>query len=232
MPIRGIFLMTSDFLATGASLSGKDLGTIEQEYLYPLLKEAAQAQYVTTKPISGINCMTIALSALSKPGDTIYTVPITVGGHVSTLHVAEGLGLTVKHIPFLNPYDINYEELETCLIKDNPAIVYIDQSTFLFPIDPYPIRQIINKNNLRSYIHYDSSHINGFILTHVMDNPLERGAHCFGGSTHKTLPGPHKGFLATNNQELYIKIQNKSDHFVSHSHMARSISLAITLLEN
>ena len=68
----------------------------------------------------------------------------------------------------------------------------------MFPIDPQPIRNLIDKLSPETILHYDSSHINGLIFGKALFNPLTRGAHCYGGSTHKTLPGPHKGFLAMN----------------------------------
>jgi len=211
--------------------SGKDLGDIEQKIVIPLLKELTKANYVNVRPISGINCMTVALAALSKSGDIIYSVPVSSGGHPSTLNVAKRLGLTVKEIPFLDAHDIDYKKFEKYLIDDNPAMVYLDQATFLFPIDPRPIRNTIDQNKLDTIIHYDSSHTNGLIMGDIIENPLTSGAHCFGGSTHKTLPGPHKGFLATNDERLHLLVQENADHFVSHHHMASVVSLAITLLE-
>ena len=52
-------------------------------------------------------------------------------------------------------------------------------------------------------IHYDSSHTNELSLADAMFNPLENGAHFFGGSTHQILVGPHKAFF-TLNDELNI----------------------------
>ena len=211
--------------------SGKDLGDIEQNMLQPTLKDLGKAKYINVRPISGINCMTIALAAFSEPGDTLYSIPMSAGGHPSTINVAEGLGLKVKDVPFFNAFEIDLTKLENKLVEDNPSILYIDQATFLYPIDPRPIRNIIDRHELKTIIHYDSSHLNGFIFGGATENPLEAGAHCYGGSTHKTFPGPHKGFLATNDQELNALILEKSDHFVSHHHMASVVSLAISLLE-
>ncbi len=210
---------------------GKELGEIEQDILIPLLKTMTGASYVNVRPISGINCMTIALAALAKINDIILTVPVEVGGHPSTRVVAERLGLSVKHIPFQNTFDIDYERLEALLSQCKPRLIYIDQSTQLFPIDPYRIRQLVNAVSSDTIIHYDSSHINGLILGGALFNPLKNGAHSFGGSTHKTLPGPHKGFLATNDKEIAMKFLDTTDHFVSHHQMASVISLTITLIE-
>lgn len=210
---------------------GKAIGEIEEEILLPLLSELSGAKYVNIRPISGMNCMTIALAGLTKPGDTILSVPFDYGGHISTPVIAEQFGLDVVDIPFLNTYDIDLDRLKKILTEKKPRLIYIDQSTFLFPIDPQPIRELIDQYSPKTVVHYDSSHTNGLILGQAMFNPLDRGAHVFGGSTHKTLAGPHKGFLATNCSTIAKKIQDKSYHFVSHHHPSSSLSLAITLLE-
>lgn len=211
--------------------NGEKIGQIEQEILIPLLKEMTSANYVNVRSISGMNCMLIALAAMTKPGDTIFSIPTKNGGHASTRMVSSYLNLNAIDIPFLDDFDIDYEKLAVMLKKFNPSLIYIDQATFLFPIDPNEIRILIDRISPTTKIHYDSSHINGLILGHAFVNPLKRGAHCFGGSTHKTFPGPHKGFLVTNDEEIAKSIQTASEHLVSHHHSASIISLAISLLE-
>ncbi len=204
---------------------------LEEGLLTPLLSELAQARYVNTRAISGMNCMLIALTALTAPGNMIFSIPLAHGGHASTKAMTERLALVQKEIPFVNGHDIDYDQLKQMIQYDKPTLIYLDQATFLFPLDPKPIRQLIDAYSPNTLLHYDSSHINGLILGGALFNPLLQGAHCFGGSTHKTLPGPHKGFLATNDQTIALKIQHQSEHFVSHHHPSSALSLAITLLE-
>jgi glycine hydroxymethyltransferase len=211
--------------------AGKAIGELEEEFLHPILKELAKAKYVNTRPISGMNCMLIAVSALTKPGDTVFSIPFEIGGHASTPSVLEVLGLKFHSIPFENAFEINYAQLRKDLAEQRPALVYIDQATFLFPLDLKPIREIIDEVSPETWLHYDSSHTNGLILGGALPNPLDQGADCFGGSTHKTLPGPHKGFLASNNEIVAKKIAHRADHLVSHHHSSSSLSLAMTLLE-
>ncbi len=211
--------------------AGKSIGKIEEEILIPMLENAFAAKFINVRPISGMNCMTIALGALTSLGNAIFSISPENGGHVSTEVIANRLGLRTYHIPFLNPYDVHLDHLETLLTKVQPAMVYIDQSNLLFPLDQKPIRDLIDSVSPKTILYYDSSHINGLIIGKATFNPLVRGAHILGGSTHKTLPGPHKGFLATNDHLIARKIQQCADHFVSHHHPASILSLTITLLE-
>ncbi len=211
--------------------SGESIGELEQHFLIPMLSELSGATYVNARPISGMNCMLIALASFTKPNDVVLTIPVEQGGHVSTEIIVKTLGLEMQHVPFLNAYDIDYALLEKLIEKTQPALIYFDQANMLFPLDPQPIRHITDAISPHTILHYDSSHTNGLIFGKAMFNPLDQGAHCYGGSTHKTLPGPHKGFLATNDPEIAQRIENKANHLVSHHHTSSSLSLMITLLE-
>jgi len=210
---------------------GRELGTIEREILVPLLTDMTKSKFVNVRPISGMNCLTIAMAALTKLGDIVLSVPVSVGGHMSTPYIAQRLGIHLEYLPMATPYDIDLNRLEIILKEKQPALIYFDQSTLLFPLDPAPVRFLVDKCSPETIIHFDSSHLNGLILGKALFNPLEHGADTFGGSTHKTLPGPHKAFLATNRSNLAAKFDACADHFVSHPHMAEVISFAITLLE-
>jgi len=54
--------------------------------------------------------------------------------------------------------------------------------------------------------YYDVSHNAAFIIGKQHPNPLEDGYDAFGGSTHKTIPGPQKAFFATNRKDIYENI--------------------------
>jgi glycine/serine hydroxymethyltransferase len=210
---------------------GRDLGEVEREILFPLLLDLGKAKYANVRPISGMNCLTIAMAALTELGDTVVAVDIDVGGHMSTPHVAQRLGLKLDYIPMLSEFEVDLEQLAKYLKKKQPALIYFDQSTLLFPIDIKPIKNLVTKYSPKTLIHFDASHLNGLILNGALPNPLDQGADSFGGSTHKTLPGPHKAFLLTNNPKIAKRIDYMGDHLVSHAHSAEILSLTITLLE-
>lgn len=210
---------------------GIGAGEVEQEVLVPLLRELAGARFVNPQPLSGLNCMTVAMSALTTPGDAIVLVPTEAGGHMSTAGVARRLGLRVLFLPMADEHTIDHAALGNLLRAELPALVYLDQSTLLFPMDCTPIRAAVDTASPATLVHFDSSHLNGLVLAGALPNPLDQGAHTFGGSAHKTLPGPHKGFLATRDEELSGRIAAASADLVSHHHPADVVSLAITLLE-
>lgn len=210
---------------------GKMIGHIETDILHPILKRLTNARYVNSRPISGLNCMMIALSAYCDQGDLVAILPSELGGHASTPHVAKRLGLNVAYLPAGDNLDLCDEELRTFLERNNPKLVYLDQSNVLFPVNIRKLADMIRVHSPSTRLHLDSSHLNGLILGGVFPNPLEEGADSFGGSTHKSFPGPHKGFFVTNDEEISDRFEHFASHLVSHHHMSDVISLAISLIE-
>tara|TARA_Y100000310_G_C20689935_1_gene821566 strand:+ start:1856 stop:3178 length:1323 start_codon:yes stop_codon:yes gene_type:complete len=209
---------------------GVEAGTLQGNFSEQLLKELSGATFVDLKPLSGLQCMTIVMSALCPPSGTMLIVPEPWGGHMSTPKVAERLGINTVEIP-MSDFAVDMEQLEKIILEHIPDLIYFDQSTQLFPLDPKPIRAMLDRHGMDTLIHYDSSHTNGLILGKSLFNPLEHGADSFGGSTHKTLPGPHKAFFCTNNNSVYDKYYEVAYHLISHCQVASSISLGLTLLE-
>jgi len=206
-------------------------GRVEQEVLLPMLREATGAGYVDVRPLSGLHCMTVAMAALGEVGDQVLTVSFEAGGHLCTESLARRLGMEAVPLPMGNAHDLDLDRVEEVVAELRPAAIYVDQSSELFPIDPAPLREIVERRSPQTLIHYDASHLNGLILTGAMFNPLARGAHSLGGSTHKTLPGPHKGYLATDDPRLAARFAASASTFVSHHRIADVVSLAITMIE-
>lgn len=188
------------------------------------------ARYVNIKPISGLNCMVVALSALAERGTTLLSILEVDGGHAATRFMAERLGL--RHIGL--PYDSASYGVDTERLADvgravtGPKLVYLDQFMCLFPHDLAAIRNAAGPDTV---IHYDGSHVMGLIAGGQFQDPLAEGADSLGGSTHKSFPGPHKGVLLTNSGDIATRFDEHAGHWVSHHHPADVASLAIATAE-
>lgn len=204
---------------------------INKEILIPTLKKFTNAKYVNIRAISGMNCMAIALSAYCKPRDTVFALSSKLGGHASTKGVSEILGLNFITIDNDGDYNIDFYKFEKKLKAYKPKLVYIDQAHCLFPIHVNLLSRAIKRSSSNTFLHIDSSHINGLIFGKVIENPLSQGADSFGGSFHKTFPGPHKAFIATSNKEIMQMVEKSAIHLVSHHHTAEALALAISLIE-
>ncbi len=192
-----------------------------------LLSEAAGASFVNIRPISGVNAMTIALAALCRPGETIATLAPENGGHPITARVAERLGIKDVHLPYRQEeFSIDTERFQDFIEREGVSLVYLDAAQILFPHKVREMRSLL-PNSVKIY--YDGSHVMGLIFGKQFQDPFGEGADFLGGSTHKTLPGPHKAFIATNDAEAHERLAQGSSILVSHDHGGDGAALAVVL---
>ncbi len=210
---------------------GKVIEAIQSQILIPLLKEFTASNYVNVKPLSGLNCMNIVFASYCKSNDVIFCLPEELGGHSSTAKVAKTYNLKVEHIPYINQYEIDLDQFSLMLQRKSPALIYIDQCCVLFPINISEIFDCKKMNAPNAHLHVDTSHLNGLVFARLLSNPLRENADSFGGSTHKTFPGPVKAFFATENEMLFNNFNHYANHLISHSHTASMVALAVSLLE-
>ncbi|MDD5586925.1 MAG: hypothetical protein PHY92_08230, partial [Alphaproteobacteria bacterium] len=210
---------------------GKNIGQIQEEIVLPALRRLSGAEFINIKPISGLSGMMAAMSAYAGVGSRMLCVPGSLGGHASTQFVAERLGLAVDFLPPKGLFDFDEGELIKLLSGNDVALIYIDQANVLFPLDISKIRRCLKEAGSNARLHVDSSHLNGLIFGGVLENPLLASADSFGGSLHKSFPGPHKAFFATNDKTIYESFANNAAHLISHHHAADVLALAVALLE-
>ncbi len=210
----------------------QDVAELESNYALRLLRELTHAEYVNLRPLSGLSGMALVLSALGGPhGSYVLTVSPEQGGHYATAALARRLGLSTCFISGPDAHTIDYAAIATTLRQHKPSLVYIDQSNCLFPIDVEALVKVVRSVSTEIIIHVDVSHWMGLVLGAVFPNPLDVGADSFGGSMHKTFPGPQKAIVVTNRKDLWDKIYQAQFEMISSHHFAASISLGIALEE-
>ncbi len=211
---------------------GSIAGRIQTEVVVPLLRRLGRAEYVNVHPVSGLTGMTLALAAFGgEPGSTVLSVPVERGGHPDTAYVAHKLGYRVGPLPFSHWHRVDLEALSALVERTRPGLVYVDHATALVPLDLSGLASAVRAAGCSTHIHVDTSHVNGLVWGEVLPNPLACGADSYGGSTHKTFPGPHKAVLFTNSPELDEKLTLTAVNMISHHHLASVIALGIALLE-
>lgn len=210
----------------------QDVALLETRYALPLLRELTGAKYVNLRPLSGLSGMAMVLSALGGGvGSKVLIVSPEQGGHYATGALAARLGLTTCFIGGPDAHTIDYEEIGVTLREHGPSLVYVDQSNCLFPLDVQELVRVTHSVAPDTLIHVDVSHWLGLILGGAFPNPLALGADSFGGSTHKSFPGPQKAIVATNREDLSGKLYQAQYEMISSHHFAATLSLGIALLE-
>jgi glycine/serine hydroxymethyltransferase len=211
---------------------GELTGPIETQVTDRVLAELGAATHVNTRPLSGLNGMTLVLAALGgPPGSTVLTVSADNGGHYATKSIAARMGLRVEFLPPRDTHTVDHAAVRELVAATRPTLVYVDQSNCLFPLDIAELTDSVRRARPDTTVHVDASHWMGLVLGGVQPNPLEAGADSFSGSTHKTFPGPQKAVFLTRREDLAELVREAEDYLISSHHFAATLSLGLALLE-
>ncbi|MCB2226733.1 MAG: hypothetical protein KQH53_08645 [Desulfarculaceae bacterium] len=211
---------------------GSLIGPVQTDILLPLLLKYGQASHVNLHPVSGLSGMILAQMAFGgTPGSVMLSIPTAMGGHPDTAYVAKRLGMTPESLPFCDWATVDLSALEKRLAKEDVSLIYLDHATSLYPLDIKGIASVVKDAGSQVHLHADTSHVNALVWAEIYPNPLNCGAHSYGGSTHKTIPGPHKAVIFVNDDDLEHRLTMTAVNTISHHHTASILALAITLME-
>ena len=191
------------------------------------------AKFVDVRPISGTIANMAVYAAFTQPGDTILSIPISAGSHIS--HRATGapgiLKLKVMNLPWNNEeFNIDIDKSIKLIKEVKPKIVILGSSLYLFPHPVKELSEVVHEVN--GYLLHDSAHVLGLIAGNAFPNPLDLGADIMTSSTHKTFPGPQGGVIFTNNENLFAPIQKAVfPGLTSNYHHHRYAATAVAAIE-
>ncbi len=210
-------------------VGGKHLSEIET-----LAQDSARrlfgARHANVRPLSGENCTNVVIHAVLPEGGAFYHLAMEDGGHFAAHSVAGRL--TDRRRPL--PYDrvactLDLDGCEAAFAHEPPDVIYLDASMLL---RPHPLRTLREIAGPDVIIVYDGSQVLGLIAGGAFQDPLREGADLLTGSTHKSLPGPQKGLILTNRNDLIERIEATIfPGHVSNFHLHHVAALAVALLE-
>jgi glycine hydroxymethyltransferase len=175
-----------------------------------LAKSLFNAEFADVRPVSGACANLAVYSTLSDPGDTMVSLSIPNGGHISAgkkeFSGTAGLvhGLDIEYFVFdKENMNIDVDESKKKLKAIQAAgkkvkIVMFGGSLFLFP---HPVKDLVDAVlEVGATPCYDAAHVAGLIAGGKFQDPLGEGAHIMSFSTHKTLFGPQGGAVVSKAQ--------------------------------
>ncbi len=166
-------------------------------------------QFVNVQPHCGANANTAAFLALMYPGDTVLSLPIKSGGHLShglkpnfsgTFYTIVDYNLDEK------TERLEYDAIESLAKQHKPKVIICGYSAYPRTIDFARFRTIAD--SVGAYLMADVAHIAGLCATGVHPSPFPH-AHVVTTTTHKTLRGPRGGMIMTNDADLATKVDRK-----------------------
>ena len=169
-------------------------------------KELFGAGYANVQPHSGAQANMAAFFALLEPGDTVLSMNLAHGGHLSHGSPVNMSGKYWNIVPYgVGKEDgrINYEEVRRLALENKPKLILAGASAYPRIIDFKKFREIADE--VGAYLMVDMAHIAGLVAAGVHPSPVPY-AHVTTTTTHKTLRGPRGGLILTNDEELAKRI--------------------------
>jgi glycine hydroxymethyltransferase len=172
-------------------------------------KKLFKCGFANVQPHCGANANIAAFMALCDPGDTILSLPIKSGGHLSHGLKPNFSGTFYKIAEYgLHPETelLDYDAIARIAEETKPRMIICGFSAYPRVIDFARFRAIAD--SVGAYLMADIAHIAGLVAAGVHPSPFPH-AHIVTTTTHKTLRGPRGGLVLSDDAEIAAKIDRK-----------------------
>lgn len=163
-------------------------------------KKLFGAEHANVQPHSGANANLAVFFALLQPGDTVLSMSLAHGGHLSHGSPVNISGKYFNIVPYGVSDDtqtIDYDEIRALALECKPKLILAGASAYPRVIDFARFREIADE--VGAYFMVDMAHIAGLVAAGVHPNPCEY-ADVVTTTTHKTLRGPRGGLILCREQ--------------------------------
>ncbi|MBQ7344004.1 MAG: serine hydroxymethyltransferase [Clostridia bacterium] len=172
-------------------------------------KKLFGAGYAYVQPHSGAQANMAVFFALLKPGDTVLSMSLAHGGHLSHGSPVNMSGKYWNIVPYGVSEDtetIDYDEVRRLALECKPRLILAGASAYPRIIDFEKFSEIAKE--VGAYLLVDMAHIAGLVAAGKHPSPIPY-ADVTTTTTHKTLRGPRGGLILTNDEEI-AKAINKA----------------------
>ncbi len=164
---------------------------------------------VNVQVLSGSPANTMVYLAMLEPGDTIMSLNLANGGHLSHLHATSNYMKFFKLVNYdvtetqPGTFDIDEDDFRTKLAQAKPKLVILGFSA-------YPRKYEFAKltkwaHEAGALVLADIAHINGLVAAGLHDSPFKagvEGADFVSMTTHKTFRGPRAAMLFAKTEHM------------------------------
>ena len=171
-------------------------------------KKLFGAEHANVQPHSGANANLAVFFALLNPGDTVLSMNLAHGGHLSHGSPVNISGKYFNIVPYGVADDtgrIDYDKVRAAALECKPKLILAGASAYSRTIDFAKFREIADE--VGAYLMVDMAHIAGLVAAGVHPSPVPY-ADVVTTTTHKTLRGPRGGLILC--REQYAKAIDKA----------------------
>lgn len=164
------------------------------------------AKFANVQAHSGANANLATFFALLQPGDTVLSMSLAHGGHLSHGSPVNISGKYFNIVPYgveESTCTLDYDKVEALAKECKPKLILAGASAYPRALDFKRFRQIAD--SVGAYLMVDMAHIAGLVAAGCHESPVPY-AHVVTTTTHKTLRGPRGGLILTNDEEIATKI--------------------------
>ena len=166
------------------------------------------AKYANVQPHSGASANLAAFFALLQPGDTVLSMSLAHGGHLSHGSPVNISGKYFNIVPYGVEDDtevLDYDKIMEAAKACKPKLLLAGASAYPRALDFAKFREIADA--VGAYLMVDMAHIAGLVAAGVHMNPVPY-ADIITTTTHKTLRGPRGGLILCNDEAIFKKINS------------------------
>ena len=172
-------------------------------------KKLFGANFANVQPHSGAQANMAVFYALLTPGDTVLSMNLAHGGHLSHGSPVNMSGKYWNIVPYgvsEKENVIDYEEVRRLALECKPKLILAGASAYPRIIDFQKFSAIAKE--VGAYLMVDMAHIAGLVAAGKHPSPVPY-ADVVTTTTHKTLRGPRGGLILSNDEEI-AKLINKA----------------------
>ena len=169
-------------------------------------KQLFGAGYANVQPHSGAQANMAVFFALLELGDTVLSMNLAHGGHLSHGSPVNMSGKYWNIVPYgvtEKEGTIDYEEVRRLALECKPKLILAGASAYPRVINFEKFAAIAKE--VGAYLMVDMAHIAGLVAAGEHPSPVPY-ADVVTTTTHKTLRGPRGGLILTNDEEIAKKI--------------------------
>ncbi len=158
-------------------------------------KELFGAEHANVQPHAGAQTNMAVYMAALQPGDTILSLELSHGGHLThglKVNFSGKLYSIVHYGVSRETNVVDYDEVLDKARDAKPQLIVCGGSAYPRTVDAAKFREIAD--DVGALLLCDMAHFAGLVAAGLHPNPVE---HCdfVTSTTHKTLAGPRSGFI-------------------------------------
>jgi glycine hydroxymethyltransferase len=185
-------------------------GTINLDEIEELAAARARdlfgCSYANVQPHSGTQANQAVFFALLEPGDTVLSMSLRDGGHLSHGDPENLSGRWFRAVHYgVSESDglIDYDEMEAISRRERPRLIITGGSSYPRAIDFARCHEIAR--SVDAYLLADIAHFSGFVAAGVYPNPFPH-VDAVTTSTNKNLRGPRGGLILCKDDAIARKV--------------------------